>query len=281
MISLIFYMFLIGGLVFWVEFGTVRIPAHSDPGEELEEWLKSFRWGGEANAIPSYKFYTEVLEVLLSLARKLGGHHKDAMLFLREGLQADRQFEKKLKELILGTWLQMLLMMALTWGFISAAMFMVDVRIALSKLLLIAGLQATGMAILPLAMRYLRTMLFSDIGKLWKILYVLSSLATVPLSRTEVFTLAGVTELTRITQKNLQHIVSKLKDTCQLALKQGGSYEQEVRYLMGELRFQEKWHFELFEKRLTVLKLAIMSIFFLPSYLAFVFLMLSELMVLM
>jgi hypothetical protein len=50
---------------------------------------------------------------------------------------------------------------------------------------------------------------------------------------------------------------------------------------MDELRFQEKWHFELFEKRLMVIKLGLMSIFFLPSYLAFIFLLLGDLMQLM
>ena len=61
----------------------------------------------------------------------------------------------------------------------------------------------------------------------------------------------------------------------------GGSYEEEVLTLMSELRFQEKWHFELFEKRLMVIKLGLMSIFFLPSYLAFIFLLLGDLLTLM
>jgi hypothetical protein len=64
-------------------------------------------------------------------------------------------------------------------------------------------------------------------------------------------------------------------------LKLGSSYEEDLKYLMEELRFQEKWHFELFEKRLTVIKLALLSLFFLPSYLAFIFLLLSDLMALM
>ena len=70
----------------------------------------------------------------------------------------------------------------------------------------------------------------------------------------------------------------KLKETCQKALKIGSSYDDEVKYLMEELRFQEKWHFELFEKRLTVIKLSLLSVFFLPSYLAFIFLLLGDLM---
>src|SRR5690606_32412525 len=102
-------------------------------------------------------------------------------------------------------------------------------------------------------------------------------LVKVPLSRTEILTIAGVMEIKSIKQKTLSHIVEKLKETCQKALQQGGSYEEEVLSLMNELRFQEKWHFELFEKRLMVIKLGLMSLFFLPSYLAFIFLLLGDL----
>lgn len=92
---------------------------------------------------------------------------------------------------------------------------------------------------------------------------------------------AGVTKLKNISQKSLEPIVEKLKETCQRALQQGGSYEEEIVSQMGELRFQEKWHFELFEKRLMVIKLGLLAIFFLPSYLAFIFLLLGDLMTLM
>jgi hypothetical protein len=109
-------------------------------------------------------------------------------------------------------------------------------------------------------------------------LYVLNSLGKVPLARSETLNLAGVRELSEIKQKSLSHIVEKLRSTCERILKVGGSYEAEVKSLMEELRFQEKWHFELFEKRLTVIKLGILSIFLLPSYLMFIFLLLGDLM---
>jgi hypothetical protein len=108
-------------------------------------------------------------------------------------------------------------------------------------------------------------------------LYILNSLAKVPLSRTEVLSVAGVGELKSITQVSLSHLVDKLKEICQRALQLGGSYEDDVESLMNELRFQEKWHFELFEKRLVVIKLVLLSVFFLPSYLAFIFLLLGDL----
>lgn len=290
MLSAIFYTLIIALLVYWVEAQGHLVPnsliISKNPAEDLEHWLKKFNWGNRSElqnpgALPHYKFYTGVVELLLSLARKMGGSYQDSLLFLREGLQADRQFEKKLKEMILGTWLQMGMMVVLTWGFILGALALVDVNVAVYKLLLIAGWQAVGMSLLPAVIRFFRKRFFSDIGSLWKMLYVLRSLVKIPLSRTEILTLAGIGELKTIQQKSLGHIVEKLKETCQRALQMGGSYEEDILSLMAELRFQEKWHFELFEKRLMVIKLSLMSIFFLPSYLAFIFLLLGDLLTLM
>lgn len=288
--SYIFYFVLICGLVYWVEESTVFLPnsliLRKNPAEELENWLKKFNWNSrqdlpDLGRLPSYKFYSEVIEVLLSLARKMGGSYQESILFLREGLQTDRQFEKKIKEAVLGMWLQMGLMMLLTWIFIIAALSLVDVKVTTFHLVLIFVWQAVGLSTLPFLLSFFRKKYFGDIGKIWKMLFILKSLAKVPVSRSEVLTFAGVQELNNITQKSLSAIVSRLKETCQKSLKVGVSYEDDVKYLMEELRFQEKWHFELFEKRLTVIKLTLLSVFFLPSYLAFIFLLLGDLMALM
>jgi hypothetical protein len=287
MLSIFLYVLIIAGLIYWVELPmTNPLIIKKNPAEALDNWLKRFSWGNkselqEQGELPHYKFYTEVVEVLLSLARRMGGNYQDSLLYLREGLQADRQFEKKLKEMILGTWLQMGLMVVLTWGFIIGALSLVDIKVSPFKLVLIFAWQVMGLSLLPFVLKFFRKRFFGDIGKLWKMLYILRSLSKVPLSRTEVLTMAGVQELKQIHQKTLIHIVDKLKETCQKALQLGGSYEEEVKYLMEELRFQEKWHFELFEKRLMVIKLALLSIFFLPSYLAFIFVLLGDLLTLM
>ena len=277
-------------LIYWIELPYSILPnsliIRKNPAEELENWLKKFNFGNrqelsDPGRLPTYKFYTEVVEVLLQLSRKMGGSYQEAILFLREGLQVDRQFEKKIREATLGMWLQMAMMMALTWTFIFAALSLVDVKVSFFKLLLIFLWQAAGLSALPFLMKHFRQKYFGDIGKIWKMLFVLRSLVKVPLSRTEVLTIAGVQELNSIKQKSLLTLVTKLKETCQKTLKVGTSYEEDVKYLMEELRFLEKWHFELFEKRLTVIKLALLSIFFLPSYLAFIFLLLGDLMALM
>lgn len=290
MFSLVLYLLIIAVLVLWIEGGLVHftnsLNPEPPPGEKLEEWLKTFQWGNRSMVneklhLPHYKFYSEIIETLLSLARRMGGNYQESLLALRDGLQSDQQFEKKLKESRLGCWLQMIMVMVLTWVFVVASLTLVNVRVSGMKLVAIALWQTLGLALLPWLMIYYRRKYFSDIGLLWKMLYVLMSLARVPLSRSEIFAMAGIQDLSKINQKNLLPLTEKLKNTCREALRGGGSYEGEVRYLMEELRFQEKWHFTLFEKRLSIIKLSLMSIFFLPAYLSFIFMLLGDLMTLM
>lgn len=285
--NIVFYVLIILLLVLWLEspqgvLTNSLIVRKKDPAERLEEWLKTFNWTNRSQLtvipqLPQYKFYSGVVEHLLGLARKLGGQYTESLMYLRQGLMNDRQFEKKLKEIIRGIWLQMGMMMALTWIFISTALSMVDVKVPLSHLTLIFSWQCLGLSLLPFFLGRYRLTYFGDIGTLWKILYILNSLARVPVARSEVMAMAGVGDLTKIRQASLLPLVEKLKDTCQRALKLGQSYEEDVKSQMEELRFQEKWHFELFEKRTGVLKLGLLSVFFLPSYLAFVFLLLGDL----
>ncbi len=288
--SYLFYFLFICILIFWIESGPLLFPnfliTRKKPGVELETWLKQFHTGARQDLsdkilLPSYKFYTEVIEVLLLLARKMGGSYLDSFLFLREGLQADLQFEKKLREVILGMYLHMGIIMLLTWTFIAAALSMVAMKVTPLSLVGIFFWQVMGLCLIPVLIQYLRKIYFLDIGKVWKVLLILKSLLKVPLPQTEVLTFAGVNQLDEIKQKSLETIVQKLKESCQKTLKLGLSYESDVKYLMDELRFQEKWHFDLFEKRLNGIKLLLLSVFFLPSYLVFIFMLLKDLMALM
>jgi hypothetical protein len=272
------------GLETRYEFNLLKFRDHSGP--HLEDWLKRFNWdrsslSQDCGELPHYKFYTEIVEILLSLARKMGGRYQEPLLFLRQGLQADLQSEKKIKELYLGTTLQIGLMVMITWGFILGASFLVEIKMKGALLLGIMIWQLIGVISLPWIIRYCRKILFQDIGKLWKVLFVLKSLSKVPLSRTEILKISGAGDLEKITQKNLGPLVEKLLFICQKSREQGINSDEELSALMKELRFIENWHFELFEKRLVTVKLCLMAFFFLPSYLAFIFNLLGDLLALM
>lgn len=272
-------------LVYWVE-NDMRLSSkllnfNKSDAYQLEDWLKKFNWNKQELSIsfklPQYKFYSSVIEILLELARKKGGKFNEGLLFLRTGLQNDIQFEKRVKEILKGVWLQMSLMFVMTWIFILSCIEMTKIDFSTSSLIGILMWQMLALMVLFLVLKWLRRYYFHDIGKMWKIMHILKSLGHAPLARSEIYQLAGLSDLNTLTQKNLLPLSEKLQETCTQALKIGGNYFDEINSLMEELRFQEKWHFELFEKRLSALKLSLLSLFFLPSYLFFIFLLMEKL----
>ena len=249
------------------------------PGEELLNWVKKFNWERrelDQHQLPQYKFFTDLINLLLEMSRRFGGQYKDALISVRESLSADIQFEKKLKEFIWGSYFQKLSIFLLSWGFILMATSMTDIQLGLGVYVGILAWQLLGLALFPLICLKLRDYYFAGIGKIWLSLYVLRSLSSAGLARSEVFKLAKINELHSVKHKNLESLIQKLQDTCELSLKQGGSYLKEVEELSQECRFIEKWHLELFEKRLGAFKLAILGGFFLPSYLGFMYFLLSS-----
>lgn len=279
--NFVIYTLILLILVYWVDQKGTLTPnlliLRKNPGEELESWLKDFSFKEGGRALPRYKFYSDVIEQLLSVARKIGGSYSDSFLFLREGLREDLQFEKKIKEVKTGLWLQILLMFLITWGFIFFALHITKSDVSMKGLAFILLWELVGVFLIPLCLRFFRKKYFQDIGEIWKMTFILKSLSRTPLARSEVFTLAGMNKIEEIQNKNLLPILDKLRSLCKECLKQGKSYEEDLKNIMEELRFTENWHFSLFEKRLMALKITVLGVFFLPSYLSFIFLLVGSL----
>lgn len=276
--NLLVYTGILLMLLWWIEPYSKPLIMRAGPGEELERWLAQMGQGNrEERGLPSYKFYSGLITTLLEVMRRFGGTTKEALLFLREGLQYDLQFEKKISELRNGTFFQMFIMASITWGFIYFALMITQTQISQTKLLGIFSWQLMGFLLLPFLINSLRKRYFSDIGQVWKTLYVLKSLERMPLSRSEVLRLSDLQELEGLKNKKLLPIIQKIKRLGQDCLKLGKSYDSDLKNLMEELRFMENWHFSLFEKRLTGIKLLLLGFFFLPSYLVFIILLIGSL----
>lgn len=276
--NLLVYIGILLMLLWWIEPYSKPLIMRAGPGEELERWLAQMGQGNrEERGLPSYKFYSGLITTLLEVMRRFGGTTKEALLFLREGLQYDLQFEKKISELRNGTFFQMFIMASITWGFIYFALMITQTQISQTKLLGIFSWQLMGFLLLPFLINSLRKRYLSDIGQVWKTLYVLKSLERTPLSRSEVLRLSELQELEGLKNKKLLPIIQKIKRLGQDCLKLGKSYDSDLKNLMEELRFMENWHFSLFEKRLTGIKLLLLGFFFLPSYLVFIILLIGSL----
>lgn len=285
MLNSMVYLFILLFLSIWID-KTFNDSTKNSGRVDLEDWMNHFEWGKgdiqqEINRLPRYKFYSDLIELILKYARTYGGKYQDSFLLIKDSVRSDMQFEKKMKELILSNLMQMLMILLITWGFIFSVQNFGNVHVSKLSLAFVGLWQFLGMMILPLGITYYRKIFFQDIAVLWKFYYSLNCLIHIPFSRSELFNISGIQSLKKIKQKSLHFLVNKSFVMGQDVLKKGSPFEERLQSLMQELKFIEKWHFELFEKRLGVIKLVILGAFLLPSYLLFIFFILQHLMSLM
>lgn len=276
--TLLMYAWFLLMLIWWIEPFRLSIPKRMNPGEELELWLGKRGSEDQGNSVfPEYKFYSDLTATILEMMRRFGGSTRESLSYVREGLQQDLQFEKKIKEVRLGTLFQMLLMTLITWGFIYCSLQVTEAEVGGIKLLGIFCWQSIGLLLLPMLINFFRKRYFHSIGKIWKTLFILKSLERTPLPRSEVFRLSEIQDIESISNGKLSPVIQKIKKLCHDSLKIGRSYETDLKNLMEELRFIENWHFSLFEKRLGGVKLFLLGFFFLPSYLSFIIILIGSL----
>lgn len=258
---------------------SVRSVAHS--GKDLESWLKKFHWSGpslnQKTELPRYKFFSELVEMLLSLARQWGAQYQQVFIVLREILHQDLEFEKQLKEFTQGCWFQMLLIVFMSWTFIILGTTWVKIQFPLSYMIMIGLWQGLGMLCFFFGIKILKTRYLAALGAFWKSLICLRSLSETALPRSEIIRLSNLKNLDGFSHPEWSDFRVKVQHLGQWVLTSGMSPSKEIQYLMEELRFLEKHQIQVFQKMANILKFLILIIFFIPAYFAFLFIIFTNL----
>ncbi|MFY7992864.1 MAG: hypothetical protein ACOVP4_06210 [Bacteriovoracaceae bacterium] len=279
--SIVFYLILILLLAIWALRPEKPVISLTESGNGLEDWLKKFHWSGPALQtkieLPRYKFFSDLVEMLLSQARQWGAQYQQVFITLREILHQDLQFEKQLKEFVQGCWFQMGLIVVMSWLFIILGTMWVEIKFPLKYKIMIGFWQALGMMSFFFGIRQLKTRYLSALGAFWKSLICLRSLAETALPRSEVVRLSQIKSLDQYSNHEWNDFKHKVQHLGQWMLSSGQSPVKEIGYLMEELRFLEKHQMAQFQKMSHALKFAILVIFFIPAYFAFLFIIFSNL----
>jgi hypothetical protein len=272
--NMIFYFVFILLLAIWALRPEKSVVSLAQSGQGLEEWLKKFHWSGPALhskiELPRYKFFSELVEMLLSLARQWGAQYQQVFMVLREILHQDLQFEKQLKEFLTGCWFQMVFIVLMSWLFIVLGTTWVEIPFPLKY-------RGLGMILFYFGIRQLKKKYLSALGAYWRSLICLRSLAETALSRSEVVRLSQLKTLDGYVGLEWQDFKIKVQHLGQWMLSSGQSPVKEIGYLMDELRFLEKHQIQKFQKMSHVLKFGILIVFFIPAYFAFLFIIFSNL----
>ncbi len=279
--NIVIYLIIILLLAIWALSAEKSVLSVTQSGKLLEDWLKKFHWTGAALQknldLPRYKFFSDLVQVLLSLARQWGAQYQQVFITLREILNQDLQFEKQLKEFIQGCWFQMVLIVCMSWLFIILGTSWVDIKFPKSYMVMIGAWQTLGMICFHFGILYLKKRYLEGLGRFWKSLICLRALAETALPRSEVVRISELKNLDECYHQEWVDFKVKVHHLGQWMLSSGQSPLKEINYLIEELRFLEKHQIQSFQKMSHIYKFIVLVIFFIPAYFAFLFIIFSNL----
>jgi len=218
-----------------------------------------------------YKFYTNLISELLAYTRKLGGSSKNIFKEIRTGLIRDDQFEKKLKKLRQGSYLQFMATTLITWVFIAFSRSILELRPMPKILLTIVVLQILGLYSFSILVRRSQKSSFSSFGNYLKKFYLFKSLLSRSFPVGRAIDEVGLMELFGNQNRALKNLNSRLRNSLEKLQIQGRPINDDLQKCIEEIWFLQELEFEQFNKKVGALKLFIIPTFFLSGYFFYLF----------
>jgi hypothetical protein len=221
-----------------------------------------------------YKYFTSTLHIILKFAREFGASYRESLVSLREQLRSDDRFEKQVKQELMGGLFQFLLIIFCTWGFYIASVKMLETQFNYSIIMKILALELLGVSAFLLAFKALKQKCFAHFQDFYHIIYVLMSLTPLGLPLARVLELSQIAQLNAPLKKitgELALIKQRLSHLIEVQLKQGIGIQGELKLVAEDIQDLEKLKFQNFLNLLMALKLAIIFLFILPSYLLVIY----------
>lgn len=223
--------------------------------------------------LPQYKFYTKLVEAVLEYGRNFGAPIAPLLLDLRRGVIKDRQFEGRLAGELRGTLAQFVLVTAITWMFIILCQHMAQVHASVSAKGGVAALQLSGGIVYGLSYYSLRKKLFLHYPRYLSTLMTLQALSQVGVPLGMVLKRARPGELSSAPPLTILHgrLEALIVDWQNLGI----PVKERLNELLDEVWFSLEQRFETFLKAAALLKFACLALFFLSSYLLYLYFLFS------
>lgn len=224
----------------------------------------------QLSEIPQYKFFGKLAEVALTHARNYGSFPREILWEWREGLNREIQFERKWSSLRNGGWAQFGIFMMITWAFILLTAETLGRPFSSQLLILVFGLQLTGLFIFLPLMMWLESIHMEGFSVLMESLYSLRSLSGAGLASQQVIKSSRIDNVNEIKNKSLVQLKLRLLEVTQMYLQKGIPLVKECQLLLQEIWFIREESLGKVTKSVEHLKLAILIVFFGGAYFVFI-----------
>ena len=220
------------------------------------------------SVVPKYKFYSNVIEELLRFRNSYGAEIRTSLKEIRGALSLELKEVKKVKELMQGGYFQYLFMSCFIWCFAISSESLLEVKLSFEGIALIAVWQALGFALLVLLVQKYYQILFKPFDAYFMQLYRLKTMLRASRPLDDIVKIVGSSKEKTYFRDIDIRVALLFKE-----IKQKGMIDlKEVDYLLLELWDQFELQFDRLSSRLTILKLASLVLFVLPSFFVLIFL---------
>lgn len=220
---------------------------------------------GKNIELTRYKFFTEMLDELLTAYRSSGANIFGHVLEIRKNLIHDLKTEKKLASLCKGSWVEMAMIGLLGVCFVLFAKFFAGIEISLLSCLGAFAWQAAGAAFFIYSERSIKKRIFSPF---YQYLRRANLLDVYLKTNRPVNLIAKELELEALpSDTSMNHLKERMEEILRLVKERGGCDPEQTKELGMECWFCHDQKLEEFMQAVKRLKLAIIALFFLTGYL--------------
>lgn len=228
-------------------------------------------------AYPRYKYFTKLMERILKITKIYGVSWHLAGETFRNILASDLKWERKIQQEFKSGLFQVFCLVFFIWIFIIMSQKSLPEYNDMTKFkTFILVYQLMGLFIYVKMANHLRFNIFKSFEGLAFSVQTLRSLLVVGINFKKLIELSKFAELNQKFKNPLAHIFERLELSVKFWKEQGISPKEELDRLLLELSFAQEIILGQLAQKLMVLKFFVMSIFFLGSYLLYLFKFIRE-----
>lgn len=253
----------------------LRIFRHLGDGEALLFQVQNLLYSQQGKLpsgvieLPQYKFYTDILLMVLECARQFGGEILVVLRQVQSGLRKELIADQRLRSELFSGLAQFVAISLITWGFAFLTQSYANIHLDSCYLVGIAVWQLLGIGIYFLLYTFYQRKALRPYWLLTAILYRLRSGSSAGLPARQVMGMVGDYSLGKAIPTPLRVIHQRLQTLIYLYSQLGQGICQETGFLLEDLweLYQEAQR--SFFKRLAAIRFLILAVFFLSAHLIF------------
>ena len=219
---------------------------------------------GSTFKLPKYKFFTNLVDELLFSMKQFGTNINSFLPEIKKALISDMRFEMKIRREFQGAIFQMFFVQIFGIIFITSMHIQLSRDFILEEYLPSLILQVIGYSLFIIIFSIIKVKTFKDLDSYISSLYQIRILTCANIPLKDIHNRVGLNELKEDKllspiKKRIFQIMSQIKNTGHLS-------QDDIETTIEEIWFINEFKFEQFLRHLSALKLLVIVIFFLSSF---------------